>query len=84
MRIKLDSDPNISVITDITCVNTYTIQLCRKAEDATGAETADRTVMPIEGNGIIVGLEGMICKGTTHTLVFWTSVMERTECCGVF
>ena len=57
----LDSGANISIISDITHLDTNTVPLCRRAEDAPGVETASGGAMAISGRGVIVGLEGPIC-----------------------
>ena len=67
--IILDSGANITVISDITHVDNNTVPSCRRAEDAAGVETADGAIMPITGNGVVVGLEGPICDGASTTLV---------------
>ena len=53
-RILLDSGANISVISDLSHVDLHTIPSCRRADKPTGVETADRTIMPIAGDGVIL------------------------------
>ena len=46
-------------MSDFTHVDSKTVPLCRKAEDASGVETA------VEGRGFIVGLEGKVFTGAS-------------------
>ena len=82
--IILDSGANVSVISDFTHVDTNTVPLCRRAEDASGVETADGNVMPIEGRGIIVGVEGKICTGASFTLLSVPQVCQELGASVVF
>ena len=61
----LDSGANISVISDITLVDTNTISLCPRADGASGVEFTDGTVMPIEDRRVIAGVEGAMCNGAS-------------------
>ena len=65
----LDSGANTTIIADITHVDTNTVPKCRRAEDVAGVETASGVVMPINGRGIVLGLEGPICEDATTTLL---------------
>ena len=52
-KILLDSGANVSVISNPSHVDHNTIPSCRRADKSSGVETADKTVMPIAGDGII-------------------------------
>ena len=68
-KILLDSGANISVIAHPSHVDFNTIPSCRRADKSSGVETADKTVMPIAGDGIILGCDGVICHDASHSLV---------------
>ena len=61
--IIFDSGANLSILSDITHVDTNTIPLCRRAENASGMTTAAGVKLDITGRGIIVGLEGQRSLG---------------------
>ena len=48
---SLDSGANISVICDVTHVDTNTVPLCCRAEDAAGVVTASGEELEISGRG---------------------------------
>ena len=73
----IDSGANVSVISDVTHVDTNTVPLCRRAEDATGVVTASGEELDISGRGIIVGVEGAICLGATASLVSASQVCKE-------
>ena len=56
-KVKLlDFGANISIISDITHVDTNTVPFCRRAEDAVEVETVSGAMMPISGCGTIIGV----------------------------
>ena len=67
-KVLLDSGANHSVISHMSHVDTKTIP-CRRADKSSGVETADGTVMPISGDGIIQGCDGVFCENASHSLV---------------
>ena len=75
-KILLDSGANVSVISDYSHVDTNTIPSCRRADKSSGVETADKTVMPITGDGIILGCGGVICDDASHSLVSQSQFMK--------
>ena len=80
----LDSGANISIISDITHVDTNTVPFCRRAEDAAGVETASGAMMPISGCGTIVGVEGKICEEASFTMISVPQVCVDRDACMFF
>ena len=68
-KVLLDSGANISIIADPSHVDANTIPSCRRATKSSGVETADKTVMEITGDGIILGCAGVMCDAASHSLV---------------
>ena len=66
----LDPGANVAVISDRCHLDTNTISIRRRAEDASGVETADEAVMPITGSGIVVGIEVSIMHKPWHCCDF--------------
>ena len=75
----LDSGANVCIISDITHLDTNTVPLCRRAEDAAGVETASGVAMPISGRGLLVGLEGPLCLDATTTLLSVPQLCKERE-----
>ena len=46
-------------------MDTSTVPLCRRDEDASGVTTANENVMPIKGREVTVGVEGGNCTGSS-------------------
>ena len=48
----IDSGANVSVISDLTHMDTNTVPLCRRAEDASGVVTASGEELEISGRSV--------------------------------
>ena len=82
-KIYLDSGANISIIADVSHVDPHTSPSFCRAEEPHGVETANQTIMPVEGEGQIMGVTGKICTEAGASLVSMSQVLNEHDACAV-
>ena len=71
----LDSGANVSIIADLVHVDPHTSPSFCRAEEPHGVETANRALMPVEGEGQIMGVTGKLCSEAGASLVSMSQVL---------
>ena len=78
-RKFVDSGANVSILSDHTHMDTNSIPLCRRAEDAQGVVTAAGVPMEITGSANFEGVVSKICPESTSSLLSvsqWSTVND--------
>ena len=68
-KIYLDSAANANIISDLTHVDPHTSPSFGRSEEYGGVETASQEVLAVEGQGRIMGMDGIICRGAGASLL---------------
>ena len=84
MKNCIYSGANVSIISDITHINTNTNPLCRRAEDVAGMLTGSDMPMKITGSGSFAGVDGKICTDSNYSLLPVSQWNKSNNCVTIF
>ena len=78
-KIYLDSAANHSVISHLTHLDPHTSPSFDRNEEYSGVETASQQVLAVEGQGRIMGVNGVLCSGAGASLVSLGQVLDMHD-----